>query len=75
MNTIQSEWARYSAAVLPKEANEEQIKQTKCAFYGGAACMFELIQKLAGDDVSEQAMLAIMQSIHGEFVEFCKEVT
>ena len=40
MKVIERSWRSYLASVMPKDAGETQIKETRQAFYSGAAILF-----------------------------------
>ena len=40
---IEAEWKSYLAEVVPKDAGEDQITETRRAFYAGAGSLFKTI--------------------------------
>lgn len=70
MNYIDKGWQGYKA-LLPKDASDVQIKETRQAFFGGAAVLFEAIMRSL--DPGEEPTAADMQrmtDIQRELSEF-----
>ena len=70
MKYIEKGWNSYRA-LLPKDAGEVQIRETRQAFYGGAAIMFEAMMRML--DPGEEPTDADMQrmaDIQNELSEF-----
>lgn len=70
MKYIEKCWDSYRA-LLPKDAGEVQIRETRQAFYGGAAILFEAIMRTL-DPGSEptDADMRRMSDIQKELDEF-----
>ena len=73
MKTIADAWATYAEQVVPADASDAQMKETKRAFYAGAhqtlCTMTALSAKLSEDD----AMKAI-SAMHSEAENFCLDI-
>ena len=71
MASLFEEWKSYRQRVIPPTAPDVQVIESKRAFYGGAFCLFNLLQRVAsdGDEVTESDMIA-MSKIDLEFKEF-----
>lgn len=70
MNYIEKGWEGYRK-LLPPNASEVQIRETRQAFYGGAAILFEALMR--GLDEGEEATdgdVQIMTDIQRELQEF-----
>lgn len=65
---IQSEWLSYKNRVIHEEAGAVQIKETKRAFYVGAAALFNRLSDCNID--SEEDAEKVFNSIHGELNHF-----
>ena len=48
MNTIQDHWFDYRKSVMPKGCSDIQIRETRRAFYAGAATMLSVMDEIAG---------------------------
>lgn len=70
MKYIEKGWEGYRK-LLPPDASPIQIKETRQAFYGGAAILFEAIMRMLdpGEDPTEQDMQR-MSDIQAELSEF-----
>lgn len=70
MNTLRDEWNEYRDRVVPKDASPTQLQETRRAWYGGAWAMLQLQIGNAGDDVSEEANMALLMGWQQELLEF-----
>jgi hypothetical protein len=62
MNIIESQWESYRLQVLPVDASRTQVRETKRAFFAGAAGVMAIMRNLAAaesfsDDVAEQILI------------------
>lgn len=76
---IQMGWDSYLNLVVPKDASEAQIAETRQAFYSGAAILFEGLIKLLdpGPNVTEadiQRMIDIAAEITAYGQEFDRKI-
>jgi hypothetical protein len=70
MNYIDKGWQGYKA-LLPKDASDVQIKETRQAFFGGAAVLFEaLMTVLDPGEEPTDADMQKMKDIQRELTEF-----
>lgn len=70
MRYIEKGWNSYRA-LLPKEAGEVQIRETRQAFYGGAAILFESIMMMLDPGAEPtEADMQRMTDIQNELREF-----
>lgn len=60
-NVVLSEWSSYSANVLPEDAGDVQVQETRRAFYAGAASMLRLVT--TGLDEGSEATEADLQRL------------
>lgn len=70
MNTLSSAWDLFRTTVIPHDASPTQIQEMRRAFYAGAASFLDIQMRMADDNVSEDAACAVMDTIHGELMEF-----
>lgn len=64
--TIAGAWNSFSAAALPPGACEQQRRQVKRAFYAGAISLLGVLDELSEPEVSENAGVAVLESLHQE---------
>lgn len=74
MKYIEQGWNGY-LALLPKDAGEVQIRETRQAFYGGAAVLFETMLRMLdpGSEPTENDMRR-MSDIQKELQEFGAQI-
>lgn len=66
MNRIEPQFESYRKEVVPREATESQLIETRRAFYAGAAAMFLVINQIAGiedEKAGEDAMNEIVKEL------------
>lgn len=76
MKTLASEWAKFKRLIVPKDAPEVQIVETRRAFYAGANSMTLCIMAASsdpGDDPTE-ADISRMSALYAEIEAFSAEV-
>jgi hypothetical protein len=64
--TIAGAWNSYSKAALPPTAGAVQRRETKQAFYAGAISLLGVLDELSTPEVSEEAGMAVLASLHHE---------
>ena len=71
MRRLETEWASYRTAVVPKDAGEIQVEETRRAFYAGAAALYSVVMRMLepGAEATEQD-LANMVELNAELLEF-----
>lgn len=67
---IMEGWQKYDAAVMPRTASAEQIRETRRAIYAGAQLMMSILQGIQRDEVPEDEAAAILESISEELQTF-----
>ena len=67
-NELNKKWVNYLEMIVPSEAGEHQVIETKRAFYAGASVMLGKI--LACADGEEAHGAAIIESLRQEILEF-----
>lgn len=74
MKYIETGWQSYRA-LLPKDASEIQLKETRQAFFGGAALLLEAIMKSLEPGVEATANdLQVMEDVQAELDAFGREM-
>jgi hypothetical protein len=75
MKRLEAKWLSYRTVVIPKDAGELQVRESRRAFYAGAGALLETILGFlgSGDEPSEQE-LASMDQIANEIREFNEQV-
>lgn len=76
MKLIEGGWKSYRRHVVPADAGEEQLRQTRQAFFAGAAILQTLImRKLSpGRDEITAEDLALMAAIQKELDDFGQQL-
>jgi hypothetical protein len=67
-------WKTYRRQVVPDGANSIQIRETRRAFYAGAAWLLSLAGALGEDDTPEDVGVEILNGIHEEITRFSNDV-
>ena len=73
-STIRHGWESYAAAVIPLEAERTQRIESRRCFYAGAWYLLQILNRVAEDDISEDAGVRILERITGEIEEFYRHV-
>jgi hypothetical protein len=74
MKYIEKSWQSYRQ-LIPADASETQIRETRQAFYAGAAIIFKgMILLMDGDDEPSAADMARMMEIQKELDAFGQEL-
>lgn len=68
--TVRQAWESYRDAVIPKDAPEVQLIETRRAFYAGCWSMMTSFREIGTDAVTEAAGVEYMESLYHEFREF-----
>lgn len=71
---IDKAWEDYRQLVVPHTAGETQIRETRRAFYAGALLVFEAINTIGEDHVSENTGVDILAQIARECGAFKAEM-
>jgi hypothetical protein len=75
MKIIESAWLDYREKVIPADAPDIQIDETRKAFYAGAGQLFQSILRVLGPgEEPTDADLTIMDGIQEELEAFLKDV-
>lgn len=70
---IQSAYEQWSAATQPRDASDVQRQEIRRAFFSGAfTTLGVLVDATAGDDVSEDQGVVILEAMHRECEHFFK---
>lgn len=72
MNTIRDEWETYKQ-ILPKDAGETQINETRLAFYGGVASTLFFMRDVV-PTMSDDAGVEVLESWHQEILSFVRSI-
>lgn len=68
-------WERYRQMVVPRDASEVQVKETRQAFYAGASVLFTtLVNALEPGQEATDADLRKMNDIQAEIDAFGQEL-
>lgn len=69
------EWDKFARAVMPRGASEDQRREMRRAFYGGAqAILFGVIAAFAPESEPTEADLEIMHNLSSELSDFADKV-
>lgn len=73
--SIEEEWQGYKAAVIPKDAPEVQLVESRRAFYAGARSLFSLISGgLDADHEPTDLDVAYLDELTKELAAFARDV-
>jgi len=75
MNRIASQFESYQEKVIPREASETQVRETRLAFYAGASAMFAILEVIGTDRVSESESEQILMDAAQELKQFADSVS
>lgn len=75
MRTIQHAWESFAAAVLSPDAGAVQRREMRRAFYAGAHATLTVMRGLGEPEVSEDAGVAVLESLSQESQAFAVAVT
>jgi hypothetical protein len=71
MNTIKDQWESYKKDVLPKDAPQIQIRETRIAFYAGVHVTL-LFMRDTLTQMSDEAGVVVLEAWHQECLAFAK---
>ena len=72
---IQAGWESYLELIVPKDASETQIAETRQAFFAGACVLFEgILKTLDPGPIETEADIQRMQNIGAEIIAFGQEL-
>lgn len=71
--TIQGGWKSYATEVMPLNASDVQVQETRRAFFAGAMWLFLFITGPVTDLPDEEGEL-IMTAIHNEIDAYMKDI-
>lgn len=74
MNTIKEKWEDYQRKVVPKAASENQVIETRRAFYAGAFVMFSLVALTSEQAINEDVGAAFLEGLRQECLAFSDTV-
>lgn len=74
MGKIASQFESYREKVIPREASETQVRETRRAFYAGAQAMMTICKAVGTDHVSEAEGEQILEDADQELRRFCEDV-
>lgn len=73
--TVSNMWESYRDQVVPKEASQGQVEDTRNAFYAGVTSIMALMRKLGEDDeIDEQVGARIMLGLEHEVKLFTTQL-
>lgn len=73
MKRIEAEWQSYKTMVVPPDAEEVQLKETRKAFYAGAVGLFDILMSQQG--AGEQHYFQLLDDIKEELEQFKNMIT
>lgn len=79
LKLIEDSWNDYFSKVVPEDASEIQVRETRKAFYAGAVCLYTTIMTSLGPNAEvSESDLNIVGSIQDELRQFlltCEETS
>lgn len=75
LQTVKQQWAEYSTAIWRGmgRISNEQVNETRQAFYAGAYSMLMAVQRIGNDDVSESDGVNRLEEYKIELESFHRE--
>lgn len=67
-------WESYRAKVLPPDAPDVQVVETRRAFYAGATIVLEICKRVGAPDVSEDLGVLQFEMLDREIVAFMARI-
>lgn len=67
--SVRDAWLEYRAKVIPRDAGPNQVRETRIAFYAGAATMFATMTALS-EKLPEDEAIVVLDRINSELVRF-----
>lgn len=67
---VRSLWEEYMAVACPKNAPAVQVDETRKAFYAGISATWAIIDKCVNDDLSDDALSKMIESIEDELRDY-----
>lgn len=72
---IESAWINYRAMIVPADAGDVQVNETRQAFYAGAACLFQTIMVMLDPGTAPtDADMQRMSDVQTELDAFGQEI-
>ena len=72
---IELGWLAYRTCIMPPDAGNTQISETRLAFFAGAEYLYSSIMNILDPEEDETlADMTRMQNIHNELMEFRKQL-
>lgn len=68
--TLADHWRAYRKQAMPADAGQNQVDETRNAFYGGAAMALLTVQRIGEDDISEDEGVAIIKALVKECEDY-----
>lgn len=65
-------WLQYMDKIIPKDAHPIQIKESKRAFYAGAASMFELTTNMP--EGPDELGMKHLSNLQNELIEYGRKI-
>jgi len=70
---LRKDWEQYLEKVVPKQASETQIIETRRAFYAGAFTVVKVMQVIKRLNKGEQLETAWLMNAQNECLQFCNQ--
>jgi hypothetical protein len=70
MNKIDVQWQSYLQDVVPKTAFETQIRETRRAFYAGAAALMTVYEAISTEHVTVDDGVIMIEEVFQELQQF-----
>jgi len=72
--TLRDEWISLAEVMFCGLESEIQYIETQKAFYAGAMSFYNIMIKVAENDMSAAQVASVLESIRSEFLEFSKTI-
>lgn len=73
MKTIADEWETYKKEVVPPQAGENQVYETRQAFYAGASIVFGTLSQLGKERVPVEVGVSVLTKLMQECTAFAEK--
>lgn len=71
---LDAQWKQYLEMVVPTNAHESQVIETRRAFHAGATAMLRILRRVGEPDISEGEGMKWLVDIAHEIADFAEAV-
>jgi hypothetical protein len=67
---FEAAWCRYRSMLVPADASDAQVRETRIAFYAGASIVYDAVLLMGDEDVSENVAMVALERMGLELAAF-----